>query len=215
MSLWADFFPKSSITTIIKATDNEIVLKSPLSHNGMSCAIIHNYGNNIKALTFMAKQISKDGSIKLIDSDIIHHNKIPTINTKPKVGDRIIGGYLYNNTLLLAPDEQTYKFLTEKYHKNWTHPDLYAMFLLQEGEDSITKKSLKLFAKRYQIGLIMIVRQKSIVLYDPISETIINTQNYTSNSTKAKYPFYMHFKQINSDWFSKKNRDYYKEVERF
>jgi len=213
--LLADFFPKSTTTTIAKATNNSIVLRKPLNRDGISCAIIHDYGNNIKALTFMAKQISKDGIIKLIDSDIIHHDNIPTINTKPKVGDSVICGYLYNNILLLAPNEQTYEILTKKYHKNWMHPDLYAMFLSQEGESTISKESLKEFAKRYQIGLVMIVQQNQIILYDPISKSIVGKQNYKPNSNKTKYPFYMHFKEIDSGWFSKKDGDYYKTMERF
>jgi len=213
--LLADFFPKSSVTTIAKANDKQIVLKKPLSINGMSCAIIHNYGNNIKALTFMAKQISKDGTIQLIDSDIIHHDSIPTINTKPQVNDKVIGGYLYNNVLLLAPNEQTYEALTKQYHKNWMHPDLYAMFLSQEGDETPTKESLKGFAKRYQIGLVMIVRKNQIILYDPMSESIVSNKSFKPITNKTKYPFYMHFKEIDGGWFSKKDGDYYKTMERF
>jgi len=216
LPIWADFFPKTTTTTIKSVSDNGIVLHKPLAKVGMSCAIIHNYGNNINALIAMGKQTSPNGSVKLIDSDIVHHDSIPTINTKPKVGDKVIGGYLYNNLLLIAPNEKTYKELTNKYHKKWIHPDLFAMFLSQEGDATPTKESLKGFAKRYQIGLVMIVKQNNIILYDPLSQNVISSKSYKNSNSDAKYPFYMHFKEIESGWFSSnKDGNYYKTMEQF
>ena len=213
--LLADFFPQTTTTTIKSVTSEHIKLNKPLKQNGMSCAIIHDYGNNIHALTHMCKQISKDGDIQLIDSDIIHHDNIPTINTKPKVGDKVIGGYLYSNLLLIAPNEQTYENITKTYHKKWIHPDLFAMFLSQEGESTPTKETLKEFAKRYQVGLVMIVQKNRAILYDPMSEQTVSTKSYKAIGDSSKYPFYMHFKEIDSGWFSKKDGDYYKTMERF
>jgi hypothetical protein len=212
ITLFANFFPSTIKTTITKIKDTQIILKHPIK-NGTSCAIVHDYGNNIKALTHMCKQ--ENGKIELIDSDIIHHDNIPTINTPAKVGDIVIGGYLYDNVLLLTPNETTYKNLTKQYNKKWIHPDLYALFLSQEGDGEVTKESLKNFAKRYQIGLVMIVKSNQIVLFDPYSQHIVSTKSYTTDTKKAKYPFYMHFKELDSGWFSKKDGNYYKEMERF
>jgi hypothetical protein len=213
--LMADFFPKTTTTTISKVDEHTITLKKALPKVGMSCAIVHNYGNNINALIHMAKQVSKDGKIKLIDSDIIHHDNIPTINTKPHVGDKVIGGYLYSNILLLAPNEQTYENITKTYNKKWIHPDLFAMFLSQDGSAEPTKETLKAFAKRYQVGLIMIVQKNKIVLYDPLSQEEVASKAFKPQNKQTKYPFYMHFKEIESGWFSKKDGDYYKTMERF
>jgi len=210
--LFANFFPSTIHTTIAKIKDDQIILKYPIKDK-TSCAIVHDYGNNIKALTFMCKQ--ENGKVKLIDSDIIHHDSIPTINTKPQVGDSVIGGYLYDNVLLLAPNEEVYKNLTKQYNKKWIHPDLYALFLSQEGDDKVTKESLKSFAKRYQIGLVMIVKSNQIALYDPYSKDIVATKSYKTDTKKAKYPFYMHFEELDSGWFAKKDGNYYQEMEIF
>jgi hypothetical protein len=211
LTLFANFFPNTIHTTISKVQNGQIILKRPIQE-GTSCAIVHDYGNNIKALTHMCKQ--ENGKIELIDIDTIHHDNIPTINTKPKAGDVVIGGYLYSNILLLTPNEEIYKNLTKQYNKKWIHPDLYALFLSQEGDDEVTKESLKNFAKRYQIGLIMIVKTNQIVLFDPYSKHIVATKSYKADTKKAKYPFYMHFEELESGWFAKKDGNYYQEMEK-
>lgn len=212
LPLVADFFPKTTTTTI-KAINKQIEVSKPLK-KGMSCIIIHNYGNNIKAMTHIC-EVTSHNTIKVIQGNIIQHQNIPTINTSPKVGDSVKVGYLYSNLLLIAPDEKTYENITKKYHKKWLHPDLYAMFLSQENIDEITKESLEEFAKRYQVGLIMIVKKREIVLYDPISKNIVAKKPYKAIGNKSKYPFYMHFKELDTGWFSKKDGDYYQSVERF
>jgi hypothetical protein len=211
LPLFAGFFPATTQTSIAEVTPKGIVLKSAFPVNGMSGVVIHPYGNEAKAVTHQVIQTSAQGTATLLHSNIIHHDKLPTIKTAASQNDKVIGGYLYNNVLLLAPDAETYAKITSSHRKNWIHPDLYAIYLSQEGEATPTKENLTTFAQANQIGLIYIVKNNSAVLLDPISGKIVGEKKMSGLPAKAQYPFYMRFDKIQTGWFSKSGKgDFYK-----
>jgi hypothetical protein len=155
------------------------------------------------------------GKAKLLENDTIIHDELPTIKTAVRAGDKVIGGYLYNNVLLLAPDANTYAKVTSSTNKKWIHPDLYALFLSQEGEASPSRENLAIFAKKYQVGLIYIIKKGSAVLLDPLSGKIVGKKGVSGMPSKAQYPFYMRFDEIQTGWFSKGSKEgsYYNMME--
>lgn len=211
LPLLADFFPpvvESSITTV---QANSVTSSHPFSHNGISGVIIHDYGNHIQAITSRVIQKNMD-KLTIIPDEIIKHDQLPTIKTKVEVGDKVIGGYLYDNILVLAPDAKSYADIIVSADKNWIHPDLYALFLESIGENKPTKANLKAFAKAYQVGLIYIVSHGKAKLLDPISGTIISQKPLAGLPVKGKSPFYMRFSKINGGVFSSKNTQSYYQI---
>jgi len=168
----------------------------------MSGIIIHNYGQDVRAITSRVVQTSP-GHAKLAGNDVIEHDELPTINTAVAKGDKIIGGYLYNNVLVLAPDANTYAKVTSSYNKQWIHPDLYALYLSQEGEGTPNRENLANFAKKYHVGLVYIIKKNAAVLLDPISGKYVGKKAVSALPSKAKFPFFMRFDKIDSGWFSK------------
>ncbi len=215
LPLFAGFFPQTVHTTIKSVKGNAITLNSKFPLNGMSGVVVHNYGNNLTAITSRITQTASDGSASLLHSaDILHHDELPTIKTAVAPNDKVIGGYLYNNVLLLAPDADTYAKITSSHNKKWIHPDLFALYLSVEGEERPTKENLADFAKKYQVGLIYIVRKNSAVLLDPISGKIISQQSMTDLPKKGTFPFHMRFKSLDSGWFgSSAKGNYYNTME--
>lgn len=208
--LLADFFPQTVHTSVANVSGKNITLTHAFPVNGMSGVVIHNYGNSLEAIT--SRFIQKDAShTSLINEDIIHHDKLPTINTSVKPGDQVIGGYLYQNVLLLAPDAQTYTKITSNYDKKWIHPDLLALFLAKEGDTVPTKSNLAAFAKAYQVGLVFIVGNGTAKLLDPISGKIVSQKPISDLPSKGEAPFFMRFDEIESGMFSSSNtQSYYK-----
>ena len=213
LPLIAGFFPQSVHTSIKSVNGSSIMLKSKFPTNGMSGAVVHSYGNGLTAITSRITQVSSDGTTSLIDADIIHHDELPTIKTPVNVGDNVIGGYLYNNILVLAPDADTYTKIVKSNNKKWIHPDLFALYLTVEGEDKVTKENLSIFAKKYQVGLVYIVRKDAAVLFDPISGKVVSQKAVSNLPAKGQYPFYMHFEKLESGWFgSEAKGNYYNMV---
>lgn len=202
LPLFAGFFPSTVNTSVSGLSGQNIKMSSSFPVNGMSGVIVHNYGNNIKAITARVVQTSKGNAI-IKGNDIIHHDSLPTIKTAVSRGDKVIGGYLYNNVLVLAPDANTYSKITSSHNKQWIHPDLYATYLSQEGESMPTRANLAAFAKLYQVGLIYIVKKGSAVLLDPISGKHVGKKGVSNLPSKAQFPFFMRFDKIDAGWFSK------------
>jgi len=202
LPLFAGFFPSTVNTSIASISGKNITLRSSLPRNGMSGVVIHNYGSDLKAITSRIIQTSK-GHAVLADSEVIEHDSLPTINTAIARGDKVIGGYLYSNVLVLAPNANTYAKATSSANKTWIHPDLYALYLSQEGEGTPTRENLAEFAKKYQVGLIYIIKKGSAVLLDPVSGKIVGKKGVSGNPGKAQFPFFMRFDKIDSGWFSK------------
>lgn len=214
LPLFSGFFPQTVHTSVKSVKENTITLNKKFPANGMSGVVIHNYGNDLTAITSRITQTSAEGSVSLLSTDIMHHEELPTIKTAVGPKDKVIGGYLYNNVLLLAPDADTYAKITSTHKKEWIHPDLFALYLSVEGEERPTKENLAHFAKEYQVGLIYIVRKNSAVLLDPISGKIISQKSMTGLPKKGTFPFYMRFKSLDSGWFGGAAKgDYYNTME--
>ncbi len=201
LPLFAGFFPQTTHTSIKSVQGNTVMLNSKFPANGMSGVIIHTYNNGLTAITSRLIQTSSDGEASLLPEDSIHHDELPTIKTPVQQGDKVIGGYLYDNVLVLAPDADTYANIIKSYNKTWIHPDLFALYLSVQGDDKVTKENLAAFASKYQIGLIYIVRKNSAVLLDPISGKIVSKKSMSNLPAQGQLPFYMRFDKLTSGWF--------------
>lgn len=202
LPLFAGFFPSTVNTSVANISGQNITMNSSFPVTGMSGIIIHNYGQDVRAITSRVIQTSP-GHAKLAGNDVIEHDELPTINTAVAKGDKIIGGYLYNNVLVLAPDANTYAKVTSSYNKQWIHPDLYAIYLSQKGEGTPNRENLANFAKKYHVGLVYIIKKNAAVLLDPISGKYVGKKAVSALPSKAKFPFFMRFDKIDSGWFSK------------
>jgi hypothetical protein len=199
--LFAGFYPTTTNTKVTAVNGNSVTLQSPLGINGMSGVVIHNFDERLKAIVGYVAQTSGNSAVK-IDSTAIIHTSLPSVNNQIRVGDSVIGGYLYDNVLLLAPDEKTYADIVRNDNKNWIHPDIYATFLSKNSLGTPTKENLALFAKQYQVGLIYIVKRDHAILYDPISKSVVGKRAVSNTPAKAQVPFYMRLKHIKSGMFS-------------
>jgi len=213
LPLFADIFPATIESTIVNIENNKLQLSSPFPADGMSGIVIHTYDQGLRAATTYIMQTSSNGKSKMLNKPFMESSNLPNIATKVAPGDRVIGGYLYDNVLLIAPDEATYQNITSKYHKKWIHPDLYATFISEKRDGEITKENLASFARAYQVGLVAIVKKDTLAIYDPVSEKII-AQETLQTPSAAQYPFFTRFQKIKSGWFGLSAKgEYYNNVE--
>jgi len=210
--LLGGFFPPTVNSTITSVNGNEATLSKAFPVNGMSGIVIHKFGNSNQAISSIVVQTSAN-RVRLIKDDMLRDNKLPKPKVSASVGDRVIGGYLYNNVLVIAPNAQTYQKVISSTHRHWIHPDIYAGFLAREGESTPTLDNLSKFAREAQVGLVYIVLRDRAILIDLLSKRVINTQAFTPIGSDTKYPFYMRFKNFKSGLFSSSSGNYYKMVE--
>ncbi len=213
-----DGLPKRVQTTIQNINKNGYITLSNPIPKGRSGIIIHSYGNELFAITHTA--ISLGGTkASVSEYNMLKHKNLPTIKTPIKVGDKVIFGNLYNNVMLIAPDEQSYSSITKSIKRVWIHPDMYASFLLNNDKDTITLKNLKEFAIETQVGLVVILAKDGLRVLDPISGKYLRRlPNIHYISKNPQSPFYARFEQIKSNIFSADTKSdflpYYKGIER-
>jgi hypothetical protein len=212
LALGAGFFPPTVTTTVKSVEGNRVTLSKPLPVNGMSGIVIHNFGKGLSAITGVLTQVSP-GVATVRKGDLLDHRGLPTPKSVAQPGDRVVGGYLYSNVLVLAPNAQTYSKITRSGGRFWIHPDLYAAFLAREGDSAPSPSNLAKFAKEAQVGLVYVVQKGRAILFDPISGHVVGSQPFTPVGGEAKYPFYIRFSKVGGGWFGGSGTgDYYKSV---
>lgn len=210
--LLADFYPQSTISSVSGVSGQNITLSRPLPAKGMSGIIIHRYNDELKAVNSYFKY-QGGNTASLIAFEPTDHKSLPAVSTQISTGDKVIGGHLYQNILVLAPDAHTYNTITTGTNKNWIHPDLFALFLAQEGDAYPTRENLAKFASAYQVGLVYIVKRGNGFLYDPVSGAFVSQKPLASLPSVGQAPFYTRVGNIDSGWFSSKAKgDYYQIV---
>jgi len=207
---FADFFPKTAYATIMSVEGSSVTLSNPLPLNGMSGIVLHSFKNGKKAISSILIQYTPK-NINVYKGDLLEHRGLPTPKSIAQPGDKVIGGYLYDNILVLAPNAKTYTKITQSSPKHWIHPDLYAAYLARVGDDTPDDSNLAGFAKEAQVGLIYVVQKNRAILFDPISQKIIAQKPFQPVGTEAKYPFYNRFSSTGNSFFSS-GGDYYDSV---
>jgi hypothetical protein len=205
-SLFADALPTTATTTVKSLSNGNIQLSSNVPA-GRSGIIIHNYGNGLSAITHTTISLG-NGKASLQPNIAIDHKNIPSIKTDVIAGDKVIFGNFYNNALVIAPNQVAYKQITQKFSRTWIHPDAFALDFMKEGETSLTMHSLNHFAKKNQIGLVLVVASDKLLIIDPISKKIIGSTGLKTNPNSAMSPFYARFNQMNVSLFNLSDTQY-------
>ncbi len=205
-SLFADALPKS-IKTTIQSLSNDTIKLSNNVPAGMSGIIIHNYGNGLSAITYTTISLGNSQATIKPHTAILHQN-IPSIQTAVTVGDHVVFGNFYDNALVIAPNQIAYKQITKKFKRTWIHPDAFALEFMIEGETELSMEALEKFAKKNQVGLVLVVSAEELLVIDPISQKIIGSTGLKTNPDTAMSPFYARFEQMDLSVFGLSQKDY-------
>lgn len=194
-SLFADALP-NSIKSTVKSVSNGIIQLETNIPAGMSGIVMHDYGNGLSAITHTTVSLG-DGTATIQPHTAILHPNIPSIQTEVSAGNHIIFGNFYKNALVIAPNRLAYQQITKKFKRTWIHPDAFALDFMQEAETTMSMDALERFAKKNQIGLVLVVASDKLLVIDPISKKIIGSTGLKTNPNTTMTPFYARFKQMN------------------
>ncbi len=214
MSAWAGFYPPTVHSSVSAVDGDQITLSKPLPVNGMSGIVVHDFGKGLQAITGILVQTSP-GKATVRKGDLLDHKGLPTPKQVARPGDKVIGGYLYNNVLVLAPNAETYRAITRGGGRFFIHPDLYAAYLSREGDSAPDASNLAGFAREAQVGLVYIVQKDRAILFDPISSRIVASRSFHPLGQETRYPFYTRFSGVRGGFLGGKSEgDYYQSVGR-
>ena len=211
----ADVLPQSITTTIKSIDKNGHITLATSAPKGMSGIVVHDYGNGLTAIT-NAVITGANADATLLKYTAISHENIPNVKTASVVNDKVILGNFYNNALLIAPDAKSYTKITQTFSKTWIHPDRFALDFMKSSQSAIDLNNIKEFAKKNQVGLVLIASKSGILILDPISKNFIGKSNITVDTSNAVKPFFARFEQMDTSVFGMSKAtltDYNKAVE--
>ncbi|WP_292664568.1 plasminogen-binding N-terminal domain-containing protein [Nitratifractor sp.] len=212
LPLMAGFYPPTVHTRITAVDGSRVTLAKALPANGMSGVVLHNFGKGLQAITGILVQ-TEPGHATVRKGDLLDHPGLPTPKSVALPGDTVLGGYLYNNVLVLAPNAETYRKITRSGGRFFIHPDLYAAYLSREGDSTPDASNLAGFAREAQVGLVYIVQKGRAILFDPISGHIVASRAFQPVGSEARYPFYTRFSSVGGGFFGGGSKgDYYQSV---
>ncbi|MGM0533795.1 MAG: plasminogen-binding N-terminal domain-containing protein [Campylobacterota bacterium] len=191
------FAVQASNTTVKEVKGKQVILNKEYV-KGISGVVIHTYAKDNKAI--VAAVVATGGNTaKIVDSKMVKNPKLPAIATKPAVGDKVIMGYLYNRSLLIVPNESTFKRAQERYGDiDFVNPDLLAFTLMNEGRELPNRRILQEYCNQNAIGLIYLVTADMGYFIDVNSFEILSVEPINSGD-KRMMPFYMQLQKPGSD----------------
>jgi hypothetical protein len=173
ISLSASSFTKT-YADVIAVNGNSITLSTQMPYENMSALLLRTTSRGEYALAYL--RVNKNRAT-IIDTDPLGGNPLATLKAVPKVGDRVIGGFLYNRTLILAPSKELEQKAKNRFGVATIESQLFQTYLKSSGK-SANAGSYREFAKIAGIGLILLVSSSGVEVYDPISQSVIAKEHF-------------------------------------
>jgi hypothetical protein len=172
---------------------------------GQSGVIVHYYtkDKSIIISTAIVEQ-SGDNSSKIIFSPFkgLIQNALPKTNRKPQNGDTFIVNYLYQKSLLIAPNGESYTNIQNFFpYQHFLNSDIFASYLKLEENPTPQKNDFIKFCKIHNLGTIYFIIEKNFYIVDANSFKIIEILPMVYNNTKTEQPFYTKVDKIESGLF--------------
>ncbi len=183
----AALIPFKNYSQIITISNN-IELNNNLGLNNMSGLVVRNINGVDYAIAYI-KQISNKKAI-LIDKDPLNGGHLANIKPIIKIGDSVIGGFLYDKYILLAPNKKAFTQIKNSFNLEPLDSDLFLAYLKAKQKESPSSSDYKEFAKISGVGLFIIAKNNIIKLYDPISQKVIKKVSFNFDNSINIKPFY-------------------------
>jgi len=190
--LFANFVPAKTYTTVTAVNGDRITMQNSFAINGMSGLVIRQLPAGEFALVTVKQTAPKQAVI--IDKDPLGGKNLANLKPIPKVGDKVVGGFMYNKVMVLAPNRDTFINVQNRFGIRSINPDIFMGFLANRGSSNPSSSDYKAFAKLTHVGLFVIFKNGFITLYDPLSNAEIGKVMMDISNYSAMKPFYNTFK---------------------
>lgn len=172
---------------------------------GQSGIIVHIFGNDKKMIVSNAKVVSSNNSnsiVEFFDFDDLRQEAIPTSNRKAEAGDVLVLNYMYNSSLLIAPNQSSFQSARDSFKtNNFIHSDIFAAKLKVNNNPYPTKEDIQQFAIEQNLGTIFLVLDKKIFVIDTKTFTVLQKYTFNYETNEMQMPFYTRVEEIESSIF--------------
>lgn len=178
---------------------------------GQSGIIEHKYDNGktlIVSSAFIEKSSENSSTIKFIPFLGLKQNALPTSNRKAQNNDKFTLNYLYNESLLIAPNAESFRAARKKFTtNNFAHSDIFASYLKTNYQPTPSKKLIQEYALSQNMGTIFFVIDSFVYVVDTRTFVILSKKPLSYVPGDESMPLYTRVENIEKsildfDWFS-------------
>ncbi len=222
-TIYATDIPSRTASVLLEVEADEGVVNVGNLPKGMSGIVIHRFDEKHEAIVAVATVTSSEpqsSKVKFSVFNALHQPKLPTPKAKPKRGDRVILGYLYDRVLPIVPNGRSFQKAKESFPDlTFIHPDLFAVELASERDALPHRQNFMKMCKKQHIGLVMFMFKDGSDFIDCISWEKVADADIAAAEGDLVAPFYNRFGEIEapfydfSDYKLKNFDKFYKQVE--
>lgn len=203
-------FDKNDIL-ISNVTDETAVINIGSLKLGQSGIVEHKYENGkikIVSSAFVESSNANTSTLKFIPFLGLKQNAIPTSNRKAQNGDKFSLNYLYDESLLIAPNAEAFRAVRKKFTKNtFAHADIFGAYLKTKYQPLPTKEFIQEYALSQNMGTIFIVIDSFTYIIDTRTFVILAKKPVSYLPGEEMMPMYTRVENIDKsildfDWFS-------------
>lgn len=195
---------KQETYTIEKVKNNRAVIHRGSLRVGQSGVIIHHFKDKKSMILLSATVVSSHEDFSIIEfmsNKILEQKSISSTNLKPRNGDDFILNHMYNISLLLVPNFQSYKAVKINHSNNFIDSELFAGYLRINENPRPSKENLLEFTSQNNIATIYLVIENKIYILDALTFSIIKIKSIKVDDSKTQVPFYTKISNIKKSIF--------------
>ncbi len=203
-----------TLLKVTQVTQDTAIINMGNLKIGQSGIIEHTYkdGNQIIVSSAYVMESNKSTSkIKFIPFLDLKQNAIPTSNRTVENGDKFLLNYLYDFSLLITPNNASFKLVRKKFRDNaFLHSDVFGAYLKFIYRPLPTKEIIQDFALSQNMGTVFIVLESNLYVVDTRTFTILDKRPLKYISGEKQMPFYTRVEEIKTSLLTE---DYTKWIE--
>ncbi|TEY03437.1 plasminogen-binding N-terminal domain-containing protein [Campylobacter sp. US33a] len=182
---------------------------------GSSGVVSHQFKSSTSIIARAVVIEKKDGLAKLEFRvfDMLEQNALPVPGIIPEKGDEVTLNFLYNRALIIAPDKQSYDYISAQFPELYfVHPDIFGAYLIQNFELGPKRSSFRGFCSKNAVGIIIFALDEKAQIVDCQDFNVLQEVSIPKAS-ELQTPFYSRisgYKTHIFDFEAQEVKDYYK-----
>ena len=190
------------------------IIDSPSIVTGSSGVVMHRFDNIQSSIIARAVVTQKGGGfakVRFEVFDALEQKALPLPGILPKSGDELILNYLYDRSLIVAPNKEIYSEVVGAFKGvTFIHPDIVGSYLSYEYKPNPSRDDFRKMCNQSAAGLIFIAMNNEAVFAD--CQSFEPLKRFQSGAVKYyQLPFYTRVKDIDTvfwKWGSEQISDF-------
>lgn len=211
----AEFSMREYKTPLISVDEGVgTIIDSPSIVTGSSGVVMHRFDNIQSSIIARAVVTQKGGGfakVRFEVFDALEQKALPLPGILPKSGDELVLNYLYDRSLIVAPNKEIYSEVVGAFKGvTFIHPDIVGSYLSYEYKPNPSRDDFRKMCNQSAAGLIFIAMNNEAVFAD--CQSFEPLKRFQSGAVKYyQLPFYTRVKDIDTvfwKWGSEQISDF-------